>query len=230
MWRVGSTWAVTSGATRHTAGPIMSLTVSPARRGGLVCRECESEAVHADMESLRYIALPPHTTGSKFGGGPKSTLHQYKPKISKRNGNGGGGNDDDDDDDDDERGEIDLKVIALLLGCNSDILNSAVCYVKGTTAGRGSLATLGNNGLKGCEIWTLTLREEQSLRLFENKILRKIFGAKRDREWMKLHNVELHALYSSLDIIRNIKFRGMRWAEHLAGMGESRNACRVLVG
>ncbi|KAJ4449009.1 hypothetical protein ANN_00403 [Periplaneta americana] len=69
--------------------------------------------------------------------------------------------------------------------------------------------------------------------VFENKVLRKIFGAKRDEvtgEWRKLHNTELHALYSSSDIIRNIKSRRLRWAGHVARMGESRNAYRVLVG
>ncbi|KAJ4429826.1 hypothetical protein ANN_22030 [Periplaneta americana] len=79
----------------------------------------------------------------------------------------------------------------------------------------------------------LTLREEQRLRVFENKVLRKIFGAKRDEvtgEWRKLHNAELHALYSSPDIIRNIKSRCLRWAGHVARMGESRNAYRVIVG
>ncbi|KAJ4431125.1 hypothetical protein ANN_19720 [Periplaneta americana] len=84
--------------------------------------------------------------------------------------------------------------------------------------------------LYGCETWTLTLREEQRLRVFENKVLRKIFGAKRDdvtREWRKLHNGELHALYSSPDIIRNIKSRRLRWAGHVAHMGESRNAYTV---
>ncbi|KAJ4451853.1 hypothetical protein ANN_03331 [Periplaneta americana] len=87
--------------------------------------------------------------------------------------------------------------------------------------------------LYGCEAWTLTLREEQRLRVFENKVLRKIFEAKRDEvtgEWRKLHNAELHALYSSPDIIRNIKSRRLRWAGHVARMGESRNAYRVLVG
>ncbi|KAJ4432652.1 hypothetical protein ANN_21275 [Periplaneta americana] len=75
--------------------------------------------------------------------------------------------------------------------------------------------------------------EEHRLRVFENKVLRKIFGAKRDEvtgEWRKLHNAELHALYSSPDIIRNIKSRLLRWAGHVARMGESRNAYRVLVG
>ncbi|KAJ4443425.1 hypothetical protein ANN_05093 [Periplaneta americana] len=87
--------------------------------------------------------------------------------------------------------------------------------------------------LYGCETWTLTLREQQRLRVFENKVLRKIFGAKRDEvtgEWRKLHNTELHALYSSPDIIRNIKSRRLRWAGHVARMGESTNAYRVLVG
>ncbi|KAJ4441021.1 hypothetical protein ANN_10870 [Periplaneta americana] len=87
--------------------------------------------------------------------------------------------------------------------------------------------------LYGCEAWTLTLREEQRLRVFENKVLRKIFGAKRHEvtgQWRKLHNAELHALYSSPDIIRNIKSRRLRWAGHVARMGESRNAYRVLVG
>ncbi|KAJ4439356.1 hypothetical protein ANN_07478 [Periplaneta americana] len=87
--------------------------------------------------------------------------------------------------------------------------------------------------LYGCETWTLTLREEHRFRVFENKVLRKIFGAKRDEvtgEWRKLHNTELHALYSSPDIIRNIKSRRLRWAGHVARMGESRNAYRVLVG
>ncbi|KAJ4429019.1 hypothetical protein ANN_26015 [Periplaneta americana] len=68
---------------------------------------------------------------------------------------------------------------------------------------------------------------------FENKALRKIFGAKRDEvtgEWKKLHNTELHALYPSPDIIRNIKSRRLRWAGHVARMGKSRNAYRVLVG
>ncbi|KAJ4435515.1 hypothetical protein ANN_18131 [Periplaneta americana] len=87
--------------------------------------------------------------------------------------------------------------------------------------------------LYGCETWTLTLREEHRLRVFENKVHRKIFGAKRDEvagEWRKLHNTELHALYSSSDIIGNIKSRRLRWAGHVARMGESRNAYRVLVG
>ncbi|KAJ4435252.1 hypothetical protein ANN_23830 [Periplaneta americana] len=87
--------------------------------------------------------------------------------------------------------------------------------------------------LYGCESWTLTLREEQRLRVFENKVLRKIFRAKRDEvtgEWRKLHNAELHTLCCSPDIIMNIKSRRLRWAGHVARMGESRNTYGVLVG
>ncbi|KAJ4431962.1 hypothetical protein ANN_20571 [Periplaneta americana] len=79
----------------------------------------------------------------------------------------------------------------------------------------------------------LELVENLKLRVFENKVLRKIFGAKRDEvtgEWRKLHNTELHTLYSSPDIIRNIKSRRLRWAGHVARMGESTNAYRMLVG
>jgi hypothetical protein len=69
--------------------------------------------------------------------------------------------------------------------------------------------------------------------VFENRVLRRIFGPKRDEvtgDWRKLHNGELHNLYSSPDIIRQIKSRGMRWAVHVALMGERRNVYRVLVG
>ena len=87
--------------------------------------------------------------------------------------------------------------------------------------------------LYGCESWSLTLREEHRLRVFENKVVRKIFRAKKDEitgEWRKLHNAKLHALYSSPNIIRNLKSRRLRWAGHVARMDESRNAYRVLVG
>jgi hypothetical protein len=76
------------------------------------------------------------------------------------------------------------------------------------------------------------LREECRLRVFENKVLRRIFGPKRDEvtgEWRRLHNEELYALYFSLDIIRVIESRRLRWAEHVACMGERRDTCRVLV-
>jgi hypothetical protein len=69
--------------------------------------------------------------------------------------------------------------------------------------------------------------------VFENKVLRRIFGPKRDEvtgEWGKLYNGELHNLYSSPDIIWQIKSGSMRWEGHVAHMGEGRNAFRVLVG
>jgi hypothetical protein len=69
--------------------------------------------------------------------------------------------------------------------------------------------------------------------VFENTVLRRLFGPKRDevsREWRKLHRGELRNLYSSPDIIRQIKSRRMRWAGHVARMGEGRNLYRVLVG
>ena len=76
--------------------------------------------------------------------------------------------------------------------------------------------------LYGCECWSLTLREERRLRVFENGVLRRIFGTKRDevtREWRKLYNQELKGLHSSPNIVRVIKSRRMRWAGHVASMG-----------
>jgi hypothetical protein len=87
--------------------------------------------------------------------------------------------------------------------------------------------------LHGCEIWFLTLREEHRMRVFENKILRSIFRPKRDEvtgAWRKLHNEELRGFYSSPNIIRIMKSRRMRWAGHVARMGEKRNAYRLLLG
>jgi hypothetical protein len=80
---------------------------------------------------------------------------------------------------------------------------------------------------------SLTLREEHRLRVFENRVLRRIFGPKKDevtREWKKLHNEELRDLYSSPSIIRIIKLRRMRWVGHVARMEEKRNAYRLLAG
>jgi uncharacterized membrane protein len=75
--------------------------------------------------------------------------------------------------------------------------------------------------LYGCETWSVTLREEHRLRVFENRVLRRIFEPKRDAtgDWRKLHNEELHNLYSLPNIIRMIKSRRMRWAGHVARMG-----------
>jgi hypothetical protein len=86
--------------------------------------------------------------------------------------------------------------------------------------------------LYGCETWSLTLRDEHRLRVFENRVLRRIFGPKRkeDGSWRKLRNDELHSLYSSPNIVRVIKSRRMRWAGHVARMGEGRDVYRVLVG
>jgi hypothetical protein len=84
----------------------------------------------------------------------------------------------------------------------------------------------------GCETWSLTLRAEHRLRVFENRVLRRIFGPKRDEvsgEWRKLHNEELHDLYSSPSVIRMVKPRRMIWAAHATRMPEKRKACRLLV-
>jgi hypothetical protein len=80
--------------------------------------------------------------------------------------------------------------------------------------------------LYGYEIWSHTLRKEYRLKAFGNRVLRGIFGPKRDKvkgEWRKLHSGELHNLCSSPDIIRQIKSRRMRWAGHVARMVEGRN-------
>ena len=85
----------------------------------------------------------------------------------------------------------------------------------------------------GCEPWSLTLREERKLRVFENMVLRRIFGPRKDEvtgQWRRLHNEELNDLYPSPNIVRVIKSRGMRWAGHVARMGEERVVYRVLVG
>jgi hypothetical protein len=82
------------------------------------------------------------------------------------------------------------------------------------------------------ETWCLILREEHRLRMFENRMPRRIFGPKKEEaagDWRKPHNVELRNLYFLPSIIRMIKLRRMRWAGHVAGMREKRNTCRLLV-
>jgi len=90
-----------------------------------------------------------------------------------------------------------------------------------------------SNVLYGCETWLLPLREERRLRVFENRVLRRVFGPERDEEtgkWRKLHNEELNDLYSSRNIVRVIKSRRLRWAGHVVRMGERRGVYRILVG
>jgi hypothetical protein len=84
----------------------------------------------------------------------------------------------------------------------------------------------------GAKLGPLTFRKEHRLRVFENRVLRRIFGPKReeDRSWRKLHNDELHNLYSSPNTVRVTKSRRLRWAGHVARMGERRGVYRVLVG
>jgi hypothetical protein len=85
----------------------------------------------------------------------------------------------------------------------------------------------------GVKTWSLTLREERRLRVFETRVLRRIFWSKRDEvtgELLKLHNEELNDLYSSPNIVRVIKSRRMRWAGHVERMGEGRIMYRGLVG
>jgi len=87
--------------------------------------------------------------------------------------------------------------------------------------------------LYGCETWSLTLKEERRLRVFDNGVLRRIFGPKRDDvtgEWRKLHNEELNDLYSSSEFCRVVKSRRMRWTEYVTHMKESRGVYRVLIG
>jgi hypothetical protein len=89
--------------------------------------------------------------------------------------------------------------------------------------------------LYGCETWSLTLRAEHRLRVFENMVVRRIFGPKKDEIigiWRKLHNEELRNLYSSpnTSIMRIIKSRTIRRVGHVVRIGEKRNACRMFVG
>jgi hypothetical protein len=87
--------------------------------------------------------------------------------------------------------------------------------------------------LYGCETLSLTMREERRLRVFENRVLRWVFGPKRDEvtgKWKRLHNEELYDLYPSPNIVQVMKSRRLRWRGHVAGMGERRGAYRVWWG
>ena len=87
--------------------------------------------------------------------------------------------------------------------------------------------------LYGCETWSPTLRDGRRLRVFENRVLRRVFGPKMDEvtgEWRKLHYEKLSDLYSLANIVRVVKSRRMRWAWHVARMGEGRGVLGFLVG
>ena len=86
--------------------------------------------------------------------------------------------------------------------------------------------------LYGCETWSLTLREECRLRVFENRVLTRTFEPKRDAigDWRRFHNEELHCLYRSPNIVRVIKSRRLRWADRVARMVEGRSAFKILTG
>ena len=87
--------------------------------------------------------------------------------------------------------------------------------------------------LYGCETWSLTLRKERRLRAFETRVLGKILGPKRDKvtgEWRKLRNEELNDLYSTPNIFRVTKSRIMRWAGHVARVGDRKDVYRVVLG
>jgi hypothetical protein len=117
----------------------------------------------------------------------------------------------------------------LLFGSEPSVFSSAV---KKLTKIRRYKTIILPVVLYGFETWSLTLGEKHRLRVFENRVLRKIFGPKRDEvsgEWRKLHNEELRGLHSPPSIIRIIRSRRMRWACHVARMGEKRNAYRLLV-
>jgi hypothetical protein len=86
--------------------------------------------------------------------------------------------------------------------------------------------------LYGCETWSLILREERRLKVFENRVLRRVFGPKRDEvtgEWRNLHNEELNNLYSLPNVVQVVKSRRIRWAGRVVRMGEGRGVHRVLV-
>jgi hypothetical protein len=114
----------------------------------------------------------------------------------------------------------------------SSRLLSAICCLLSATVGLYKTIVL-PVVLYGCETWSLILREEHKLRVFENRVLRRIFGLKRDGVtggWRKLHNEELQDLYSPPSIIRIIMLRRLSWVGHVAQMGKKKNAYKLLVG
>jgi hypothetical protein len=116
----------------------------------------------------------------------------------------------------------------LLFGAESFVFQFAIQTFKNQDIKYYNFALV----LYGCESWSLTLREEPRLRVFENRVLRRVFEPKRVEvtgEWRKLHNEELSDLYSP-NIVWVIKSRRMRWAGHVAPMGEKRGVYRILVG
>jgi hypothetical protein len=107
---------------------------------------------------------------------------------------------------------------------------AVVCCLIATSA-----IMLSEKKKRKCKMLSMCLkrREESRLRVFENRVLGRIFGPKRDEvtgEWSRVHNEELNYLYSSPNILRVIKSRRMRWAGHVASMGERRGVYRILVG
>ena len=108
----------------------------------------------------------------------------------------------------------------LLFGAESSVIQVAVQKFKNQDIYRTLILSV---VLHGCETWSLTLREERRLRVFENRVLRRVFGPKRGDvigEWRKLYNEELRDLYSLPNIVRVVKSRRMRWAGYVVRMEE----------
>ena len=121
-----------------------------------------------------------------------------------------------------------LRECFLSFGAESFVFQSAIQNIKIKI-----YRTVILSVLYECETWSVTLREEHRLRVFSNRVLRRIFGPKRDGvtgEWRKLHNEELHTLYASQNIIWAIKSRRMRWGRNAACMDDREVTYRVLVG
>jgi len=125
--------------------------------------------------------------------------------------------------------QIEAGQCLLLFGAESFVCQFAIQKFKDQDIYNYNIAVV----LYGCETWSLTLREECRLRVFGNRVLRRLFGPKRDEvtwEWRKLHNEELSDVYSLPNTVRVVKSRRMRWAGHVARVVEGRGVHRVLVG